>query len=439
MNDTIVAISTSLQEGAVAIIRLSGDDAIDIVNKIFTKDLSKIKSHTINYGFIKDDAEIVDEVLVSVFKSPKSYTTEDIVEINSHGGIIVTKRILQLCLAFGARLANKGEFTKRAFINGRIDLIQAESVMDLLSAKNITASKAAISGIQGAVSDLINPLCNDLIEMIATIEVNIDYPEYEDIQKISEDIIYPKAKEWLLKIEKIIEMSQSACMIRKGIKTAIIGKPNVGKSSLLNALLKEDKAIVTEHAGTTRDIVEGEIMFGNILLKLLDTAGIRETNDEIEKIGIEKSRKIIDEADLCLVVLDGSKAIDQEDEILIKATDHKNRIIVYNKKDLAIKEGICISSKNQDLKALEDEIIKRFEKEVHVSSEVTLINERQIALALAAKMAMKDAILAIENGLELDLVTIDLQKGYRSMKEILGEVSKDDLLDTLFSRFCLGK
>lgn len=440
MKDTIVAISTSLQEGAIAIVRLSGDESIEIVNELFSRDLTSVESHCVVYGTISDSEGEVDEVLVSVFRAPKTYTTEDVVEIHCHGGVVVTRHILQLCLSKGARLARPGEFTQRAFLNGRIDLTQAESVMDLLEAQNTKNARRAVSGIKGSVSKLIDPLCESLLDIIATIEVNIDYPEYEDVEQLTQEIVLPKAKKWLEDIEEIIVKAQGSYQIKKGIKTAILGKPNVGKSSLLNALLEEDKAIVTEIEGTTRDIVEGVVQCGGVLLTLLDTAGIRQTEDVVEKIGIEKSLKVLEEAQLCLVVFDGSKPLDEIDLELLEKTKDKNRILVYNKKDLqGIHDGISISASKGDVGSLIDEIQKRFETQLHYSDETTLNNERQIALAMTAKEAIQEAMEALENQIELDLVTIDLQKGYTALREILGKVSKDDLLDTLFSRFCLGK
>ncbi len=439
MSDTIVAISTSLQEGAIAIVRLSGDRSIDIVNTLFSRDLTKVESHRITYGMICEGEKEVDEVLVSVFRAPKTYTTEDVVEIHCHGGVVITRHILQLCLAQGARLALPGEFTQRAFLNGRIDLTQAESVMDMLQASNLRNTRSAISGIKGSVAKLINPLCDSLLEIIAIIEVNIDYPEYDDVDELTQEILLPKVKEWSKKIQEVIVKSQGSYQIKKGIKTAIIGKPNVGKSSLLNALLEEDKAIVTDVEGTTRDIVEGVVDCGGVTLHLLDTAGIRETSDQVEKIGIERSLKVLDEAELCLVVLDSSQPLDEKDHELLKKTENKNRIIIYNKSDLHQQDGISISAAKKQIQPLIDEIQRRFEKQLHYSDEATLNNERQIALAMQAKIAMEQAIFALENNVELDLVTIDLQKGYTALKEILGKVSKDDLLDELFSRFCLGK
>lgn len=440
LNDTIVAISTPLQEGAISIIRLSGKEAIDIVNKIFDKDLNKKQSHTITYGMIKDlDGNYIDEVLVSVFKSPKSYTTEDVVEINCHGGVFITRTILSLCVSCGARIARRGEFTERAYLNGRIDLSQAESINDIISAKNKTDAKSAIYSLKGSVRELIEPLIDSLVQIISHIEVNIDYPEYEDIEMLSNNTIIPLTKNWIKQIDEIIIKSQNSLSIKDGINTVILGKPNVGKSSLLNALLEEDKAIVTDIAGTTRDLVEGRIRLNNITLNLIDTAGIRETEDKVEQIGITKSLDALKNAELVIVVLDASKDKDEEDEKLLEITKDYERIVVYNKADIIKKGELHISALNKDVNSLIYAIEKKYETQIHASNENTLNNERQIGLAIAAKNSMNSTISMLENGVELDLVTIDLQNSYNSLKEIIGEVSREDLLDELFSRFCLGK
>ncbi len=443
MKDTIVAISTALQQGAISIIRLSGDEAIDVANKIFSGDLTKQKSHTISYGMIYDygSGKAVDEVLVSIFKAPKSFTTEDVVEINCHGGVYITRKILSLCIGAGARLANPGEFTQRAFLNGRIDLTQAESIMDLLQANNEKNAGLAINGIKGSVSGLINPLIDDLVHIIAQIEVNIDYPEYEDIEQLTNLKVLPLAKEFSKRLSEILKKAESGRIIKNGVKTVILGKPNVGKSSLLNALLEEDKAIVTEIAGTTRDIVEGVVNLESVTLHLIDTAGIRETADKIEQIGIEKSIKMLNDAELVIVLLDGSRQLEKEDFEILEKTKNNQRIVVTNKTDLktVVNEGICISAKENNIKALINEINSLFIKHQIVLDEAILNNDRQIALVNKAYLSMDQAIFAIENNVELDLVTIDFQSAYMSLKEIIGEVSREDLLDAMFSRFCLGK
>lgn len=438
---TICAISTALKEGAISIVRLSGEDAIPIVNQIFTKDLSHVPSHTIHYGHILDDhKEPVDEVLVSVFRAPKTYTREDIVEINCHGGIFITRKILSIVLSHGAKLAKPGEFTQRAFYHGRIDLSQAEAVEDMIEATNDSAAKMAIRGIRGSVHQLLQPLIEDLLDIIAQIEVNIDYPEYEDIEQLTQQDLLPKVKEWLDRIDAILKKANTGQLIKNGIDTVIIGRPNVGKSSLLNALLEEDKAIVTDIAGTTRDIVEGQIHIGSVQLNLIDTAGIRHASDKIEQIGIEKSQEKLQQAKLVLLVLDGSHPLTKEDEDLLEKTKDKLRLIIWNKQDLSdtSQEGICISAKNHQIQPLIDALESLYQNDL-LKEEPILSNERQIGLLQQARSAMTRAQLALEDHTEPDLVEIDIQEAYEDLKEILGEVHREDLLDTLFSKFCLGK
>lgn len=438
---TICAISTALKEGAISIVRLSGEDAIPIVNQIFTKDLSHVPSHTIHYGHILDDhKEPVDEVLVSVFRAPKTYTREDIIEINCHGGIFITRKILSIVLSHGAKLAKPGEFTQRAFYHGRIDLSQAEAVEDMIEATNDSAAKMAIRGIRGSVHQLLQPLIEDLLDIIAQIEVNIDYPEYEDIEQLTQQDLLPKVKEWLDRIDAILKKANTGQLIKNGIDTVIIGRPNVGKSSLLNALLEEDKAIVTDIAGTTRDIVEGQIHIGSVQLNLIDTAGIRHASDKIEQIGIEKSQEKLQQAKLVLLVLDGSHPLTKEDEDLLEKTKDKLRLIIWNKQDLSdtSQEGICISAKNHQIQPLIDALESLYQNDL-LKEEPVLSNERQIGLLQQARSAMTRAQLALEDHTEPDLVEIDIQEAYEDLKEILGEVHREDLLDTLFSKFCLGK
>ena len=332
MNDTIVAISTALGVGAISIVRLSGTEAIEIVNNCFKgKDLTKVKSHTINYGHIVDQDEIIDEVLVSIMKAPRTYTAEDVVEINCHGGIISTKRILETMLTHGARLAEPGEFTKRAFLNGRIDLVKSEAVMDIIDSKSEEANKLALSQLSGSTSNMIKKFREKLKQLLASIEVNIDYPEYYDIEVVTKEQISKAISEMKKELEKVIKESKNSTLIKEGIKTVIVGRPNVGKSSILNKLLEQEKAIVTDIAGTTRDIVEGEIYLDGILLNIIDTAGIRSTDDIVEKIGVEKSLSMIDDADLVIVVLNNNEKLTKEDEEILDKTKDKQRIIVINK------------------------------------------------------------------------------------------------------------
>lgn len=440
MNDTIAAIATANATGAVSIIRISGEEAILIASELINKDLSKKEGYTITFGTVQEDNEVVDEVLVSIFRAPKSYTGEDVVEIGCHGGLFITRKILSLCLGKGARLARRGEFTERAFLNGKMDLSQAEGVNDLINATDEVNAKSAMHSLKGSVSKILKPLEEDLTQIISNIEVNIDYPEYDDVHQLTEDEILPKAKTWLKDIQKLIDEAKKAVNIREGIDTVILGRPNVGKSSLLNALLEEDKAIVTDIAGTTRDIVEGTVRLDGITLNLIDTAGIHESNDIVEKIGIDKSLQALEKAELVIVVIDGSEALTDEDHKLLEMTKNKNRIVVYNKNDKAIQhDGISISAINGDVEALTNAIKEKYEKELYLASSDTLNNERQIGLAIQAEQSMKNAICTLEDGMELDLVTIDLENAWISLKEITGKAGKEDLLDEIFSRFCLGK
>lgn len=440
LNDTIAAIATPQMTGAVSIIRISGEDSISIVSKLLNKDLTNKQGYTITYGSIKENDEVVDDVLVSIFRAPKSYTGENVVEIGCHGGVYITRKVLSLVLGCGCRLARNGEFTERAFLNGKMDLAQAEGVNDLINAKDAINAKSAAHSLKGSVSKILEPLEEDLTQIISNIEVNIDYPEYDDVHQLTEEEILPKTKKWLEDIHKVIEEAQKATSIREGIDTVILGRPNVGKSSLLNALLEEDKAIVTDVAGTTRDIVEGTVRLDGITLNLIDTAGIHESDDVVEKIGIDKSLQALEKAELVIVVLDGSEEMTEEDNHLLDMTKDKNRIVVFNKSDKKeVKDGISISALNNDLDELTQAIKSKYENELVLANTDTLNNERQIGLAIQAETSMKNAIKTLEDGMELDLVTIDLEKAWTSLKEITGKAGKEDLLDEIFSRFCLGK
>ena len=404
--NTIAAISTSLQDGAISIIRLSGDQAIEITQKIFDRNIMNTKSHTIHYGFIIDsNRNPVDEVLISIFRAPKTYTREDIVEINCHGGTFITRKILSMVLSAGADLAKPGEFTQRAFYHGRIDLSQAEAVQDMIDASNNTAATMAIHGIKGSVKKLLQPLIDDLMDIIAQIEVNIDYPEYEDVEQLTTNDLLPKTNDWLEKIDHILSRVQTGQMLKKGIDTIIVGKPNVGKSSLLNALLEEDKAIVTDIAGTTRDLVEGQIHIGGVQLNLIDTAGIRESNDKIEQIGIEKSQEKLKDAKLVLLVFDGSKELDEEDKQLLELTKDKMRLIIYNKLDKAEanKDGIWISASNKEIQPLIDALENLYQNDL-LKEDPLLSNERQIGLLNQAKEDMLRAKEAMDRMVEPDLI-----------------------------------
>jgi tRNA modification GTPase len=439
--DTIAAIATADAMGAVSIIRLSGPEALRAVSALTGKDLTQAEGYTIHYGIIHDGKEDVDQVLINVFRAPHSYTGEDAVEINCHGGVYITHRVLALVLGQpGVRLAHRGEFTERAFLNGKMDLAQAEGVNDLIRAKDENNARSALHSLQGSVRVLLDPLMEDLTQIISNIEVNIDYPEYDDVHQLTEEEILPAGRRWLKQIGEVVETAKASLEIKEGIDTVILGRPNVGKSSLLNALLKEDKAIVTDVAGTTRDLVEGQVRLGGIVLNLIDTAGIHESEDKVERIGIQKSLDALAKASLVIVVLDGSSELTPEDEELLDMTEGRQRIVVYNKKDIAKKEhALSISAINGDIQCLIDEIEKMYQKGLIAVKQDTLNNERQIGLAIQAEKAMQDAVDALEAGQELDLVTIDLEEAWHDLKEITGEGSREDLLDQIFSRFCLGK
>lgn len=451
MNDTIVAISTALGVGAISIVRLSGNEAIDIVNKCFKgKDLTKVESHTINYGYIYDKKEIIDEVLVSIMKAPKTYTTEDVVEINCHGGIISTKRILETMLNNGARLAEPGEFTKRAFLNGRIDLVKSEAVMDIIDSKSEEANKLALSQLSGSTSNMIKKFREKLKQLLASIEVNIDYPEYHDIEVVTIENIKTAIKSMKKDLEAVIKESKNMTLIKEGIKTVIIGRPNVGKSSILNQLLQQEKAIVTDIAGTTRDIVEGEIYLDGILLNIIDTAGIRKTEDVVEKIGVEKSLSMIDEADLVIVVLNNNEKLTLEDEELLEKTKDKNRIIVINKTDLEDKlklessklKNIVRTNANtvEGIKELKEKIVELFQLEKLKTKDYNyLTNARQISLAKQAYESLEEAEQGITNNLPIDMVEIDLKETFDLLGEIIGETYSEEIIDHLFANFCVGK
>lgn len=455
MNDTIAAISTALGVGAISIIRVSGNDSIKIVNNIFKgKNLNLVDSHTINYGYIVENERIIDEVLVSVMRKPKTFTTEDVVEINCHGGITTTNKVLELLLMNGCRLAEPGEFTKRAFLNGRIDLLEAEAIGDLINSKSEKARAIAISQMQGKTSNMIRILRKKILEVLANIEVNIDYPEYEDILVMNNEIVLPKIKEIENDIKKILSNSENGKIIKEGIKTIIIGRPNVGKSSLLNSLLDEEKAIVTDIAGTTRDIVEGQILIDGILLNLIDTAGIRKTDDIVEKIGVEKSYNLIDKANLIIYMLNNNEEINVEDiEILNKIKD-KNYIIIINKMDLDNRLNIeklssiinqdniimmCINQ-NIGIDNLKEKIKDMFNLEMIETEDYNfLTNARSISILREILILISNIYIGIENNMPIDMVEIDIKKVWELLGEIIGETYQDELINQLFSQFCLGK
>jgi len=448
MNDTIAAIGTAVSNNAISIIKVSGPEAIEITNKIFSGNLTKAKSHTIKYGYILENDAKIDEVLISVFKAPRSFTCEDVVEINCHGGIFVTNKILELVLASGARLAEPGEFTKRAFLNGRIDLTQAESVMDVIESNTKTSLKLATNGLLGETKKIIQSFREKVLKCLLAIEVNIDYPEYEDEVQVTNRDLIPQLNDLIKEINIILDKSEVSKILKNGIDTAIIGKPNVGKSSLLNSLLREEKAIVTDIEGTTRDIVEGKINIGGIVLNLIDTAGVRETVDKVEKIGVDKTKRVLEEAQLIILVLDNSKEINETDKELIELTKNKNRIIVINKKDLASKIDLNKFKDYMLISAYDENDIELLEKKIKEICKIGDLNNidatyignaRQIAKLKLAKECLEEAIISIIDEMPIDIVGINIKEAWTTLGEILGEENPEEMINELFSRFCLGK
>ena len=451
MNDTIAAISTALGVGAISIIRVSGDEAVKIVNKI-TKSKKIINSltHTIHYDFIVDNDKIIDEVLISVMLAPKTFTKEDVVEINCHGGIATTNKVLELLLTNGCRLAEPGEFTKRAFLNGRIDLIEAEGIMDLINSKTETSRNLAINQVSGRTSNLIKDLRQQIIEILANIEVNIDYPEYEDIEEMTNQMLSERISSIENKIKDILNKSENGKIVKEGINVALIGRPNVGKSSLLNCLLEQDKAIVTDIAGTTRDFVEGIISIDGIILNIIDTAGIRQTNDIVESIGVNKSIDLIDKSDLVILLLNNNEEITEEDIELLEKIKDKNYITVINKNDLESHINIekldndkiiYISAlNNSGIDKLKEKIKEIFNFDKITTSDLTyLTNARSLSLLRQSLNSLNDIKIGLKNNLPIDMLEIDLKNIWELLGSIIGETYEDELIDQLFSQFCLGK
>ncbi len=455
--DTITAIATGIGENGISIIRVSGADSLKILTEIFIdkkhQEIDEFKSYTMKYGFIVQlpGKDILDEVIVSFMKGPRSYTVEDVVEINCHGGIMSTSRILEEVIKAGARLAEPGEFTKRAFLNGRIDLSQAEAVMDIIRAKTELSMKSAISQSEGILSEKISDLRNRILEVIAHIEATVDYPE-EDLEEVTSEIGAGWLKEILEEIEKLLNTAREGKILKDGLNTVIAGKPNVGKSSLLNALLMENRAIVTEVPGTTRDIIEEYINMSGIPVKIIDTAGIRETDDLVEKIGVTRSIEKIKEADLIILMLDSSSELDNEDMEIIKHIEDKKYIVLLNKSDLETKLNpeelknlntkyiIDISAKTgynlERLKAVIKELF--FKGEIKAQS-IMITNSRHREALIRAKAACTAGLQALKNTNAIDMATIDIRNAWVSLGEITGDTLKEDIIDKIFSQFCIGK
>jgi tRNA modification GTPase len=458
--DTIAAISTPMGEGAIAIVRLSGDDSIKIADHIFRsisgKRLTEVQTHTIHYGHLIDpkNEEVIEEVMLSVMKGPKTFTKEDVVEINCHGGIVSVNRVLQHVLAYGARLAEPGEFTKRAFLNGRIDLSQAEAVMDLIRAKTDRAMNVALGQMEGRLSKLIRSLRQEILEILAHVEVNIDYPEYDDVEEMTHKMLLEKAIYVRDELKKLLQTSQQGKILREGLSTVIVGRPNVGKSSLLNSLVQENKAIVTDIPGTTRDVIEEYVNVRGVPLRLLDTAGIRETEDIVERIGVEKSRQVLKEADLILLVLNYADSFTKEDENLFEAVKGMDVIVIVNKtdltqkidmervKELAAEHKIVTTSLLEDrgVDELEEAISSLFfEGSIDAGDMTYLSNSRHIALIGQSLHTIEEAIAGVEMGTPIDIVQIDITRTWELLGEVIGESVHESLIDQLFSQFCLGK
>jgi len=441
LDDVIVALATAPMESAIGVIRVSGEESFELLNKIFSRKI-KVEGYKAYYGNIVDKDEIIDEVVINTFVAPHSFTGENSFEISCHGGIFVINKIIQTCIKYGARLANRGEFSKRAYLNNRIDLVQAEAINDMIRATSEEESKLALLSLKGNTSKIVKQVKEKMVQIVSNIEVNIDYPEYDDAEIMTKENTTLKLIELRKEIKEIIKDAKIGKAIKDGVKVAIVGKPNVGKSSLLNALLEEDKAIVTSIAGTTRDIVEGQVILDGLKLNLLDTAGIRNSEDSVEKIGIEKSLKTIEEADLVLLVLDASRELDDEDQKLIELTKNKQTITVVNKIELnnnSNLEGVKISAKNNDINSLKEEVKKIVGFSKEYENKPLLTNSRQIGLLESSLNNIENALKELSKDTPIDLVSIDLMKSLNDIEDVLGNRSKANLSEEIFSRFCLGK
>ncbi|MFC5703152.1 tRNA uridine-5-carboxymethylaminomethyl(34) synthesis GTPase MnmE [Cohnella faecalis] len=457
VEDTIAAIATALGEGSIAVVRVSGPQAVECIAPLFRSksDLREVASHTVHYGRIVDPANdtVLDEVLVTVMRGPRSFTAEDVVEISTHGGIVAVKSVLELVLRHGVRMAEPGEFTKRAFLNGRIDLAQAEAVIDLIRSKSERAFQVARKQVEGDLSKQIVPLRAQLIELLAHVEVNIDYPEH-DVAEVTAGVIRDTCGEALKKVRQLLDRANEGKILREGIVTAIIGRPNAGKSSLLNALARDNKAIVTDIPGTTRDIVEESVSVGGIPLRLLDTAGIRETTDVVEQIGVERSLGALNDADLILLVLNHHEPLHEDERKLLEQVKDRSTLVVVNKIDLSgsldLDEVIALVGQDRivrlsakegtGLEELEQAVARLFFSGTVETGDLTYVsNARHIALLHRTQISLTDAIDAADEGIPIDLIQIDIAASWESLGEILGDSAGESLLDQIFSQFCLGK
>ena len=439
MFETIVALATAPIKSALSIIRLSGDDVFDVVSKCFSKDLRNINEKTILFGSIHNNDEKIDEVVLLAYKGPKSFTGEDSVEIICHGSPLICKQIIEACIKNGARMATNGEFSSRAYMHNKIDLVQAEAINDVINATTKEAKNLSLLSLDGKTSELVRPIKTRIADLLSLIEVNIDYPEYEDIEVANKDKIVSIVDELIPQINVLVEDGQKAKIINEGVKVALVGKPNVGKSSLLNAFLGEDRAIVTDIAGTTRDVVEGHVNIDGVVLHLYDTAGIRDSEDKIESIGIEKSKKTIKETDLVVVLLDSSNDLDDEDRQILEYTKEYNPIVVYNKDDKNKSNQLSISALNNQIEPLINVIKERIGLDEKAFSKPALNNTRQLGLLNKAKESLLKAKEDALNDLTIDLISTSLFDAYTSILEILGEANQIDLAKEIFARFCVGK
>ena len=443
LTDTIVALATAPMESAIGLIRVSGKKAFSIVGRIFNKKINESLAKNISFGKIIDGNKVIDEVLVLSFKAPNSFTGEDVVEITVHGSLIVINKVIQLIIKNGARMAERGEFSKRAYFNGKIDLIQAESINDLITSRSEEAANLALTGLEGKLSLNINQLKEKLLALLAHIEVNIDYPEYEDIEQITTKKLLPLITDLVKSMKELLNDAKVGTVIKNGVNTAIIGRPNVGKSSILNSLIKEDKAIVSEIAGTTRDVVEGRAYFEGITFNFLDTAGIRDSEDKIEAIGIKKTKEMIEKADLVIMVTDKEEITDDEDLKLIKLISNKKHIVAYNKSDLRKSKSdkkIRISAKNNQIDTLIKAMVSAVGFDIkEFENKPLLSNARQIGLIAKALIALEDAHKAALILQPTDLVEVDIKLALEAVLELRGEMAKDNLSEEIFARFCLGK